>query len=107
MKLSTKISVLCVLLVFAGCASMDARDRLNQAEAAYSAVVDTAIELRRAEVLGDEAAMRLTPAFVEANELLDRAHQAIVDGDYGLADEHRRAAEALIAAISRRMAEHE
>lgn len=107
MKTINTISVMVLIAFLAGCASMDARDRLATAEKAYSATVDTAIELRRSGVMDDETARKLTPAFVEADEFLERAHRAIVDGELGLAEEWMRAAEALILVITRKMRQDE
>lgn len=99
--------VLAGLAFLSACSSLEVRERLSQAEIAFATVVETATDLHRAGVIDDETAAQLTPAFVEANRLLERAHRAVVDGDFEIADEHMRAAEALIALISRRISRDE
>lgn len=98
---------LAVLAFLAACSSLEVRDRLSQAEIAFATVVETATDLHRAGVLDDETAAQLTPVFVEANGLLERAHRAVVDGELERAAEYVRAAKALIAVISRRISQDE
>lgn len=101
-----QIAAIALCLMIAACASMDKRERLAQAEIAYATVVETAADLRGAGVIDEEAAQQLTPAFVEANNLLQRAHDLMVDGEFDMADAEIRAAEALILSLSRRVRRH-
>lgn len=89
--------------VLAACAGLEKREQLAQAEYAFTAVVETATDMRELGLLDDETIQRLTPMFIEANDLLQSAHDAIVDGDYDLADKEIRAAERLIMVLSRRL----
>lgn len=95
--------ILVLAAVLAACAGLEKREQLAQAEYAFTSVVETATDMRELGLLDDETVQELTPAFIEVNDLLQRAHAAIVDGDYGDADEQIRAAEALIAALARRL----
>lgn len=95
--------ILVLAAVLAACAGLEKREQLAQAEYAYTAVVETATDMRELGLLDDETVQELTPAFIEANDLLQSAHDAIVDGDYGLADEQIAAAERMITVLSRRL----
>lgn len=95
--------ILALAAVLAGCAGLEKREQLAQAEYAYAAVVETATDMRELGLLDDETIQELTPMFIEANDLLQRAHDAIVDGDYGRADEQIEAAEDMIAVLARRL----
>jgi cob(I)alamin adenosyltransferase len=101
-KIRIPVAALLILAV-AACANMTVRDHLAQAETAYAAVVNTAANMRELGLIDEETAERLTPIFEEANAALERAHQAVVNGDFGAADEHVTTARALIRALSRRL----
>lgn len=102
-----QIATLALILAISACATLAPRERLAQAETAYAALVNTAVDLRLADVIDDDQARQLTPAFERANELLSAAHDAIVEGRYNEAEQITNSASRSIAELARRIRRHD
>lgn len=74
-------SFFAVVLLLAGCATTDVRERVSQVELANQGVIALAIELREAGVIerGSELETRVTDILTTADVLMDQASAAAKD----------------------------